>query len=270
MATSERFHIFVSHAAIDHEIAQSLKDHLQTALPGADIFVSSDPEDLPLGDPWVQTILDALATAKLVLALTTERGLGRKWVWFESGRTWFSGVPCIPCCLGKVRKDALPAPFSSLQAMNLDEVDGLKTLIERCGEKLNVTTIKTELAKIAEELTRLDVRAEERQRTLIDPFSSEMIGEVEGTMKTLSPHERVALRLLLKYGDMTDRVNVHKVREKLASPSATNFLYGLHDRTGWLQRTQTSPFPNVSREQDAYAVLPRMRPYLITWFERNS
>jgi hypothetical protein len=116
MATNESLPIFLSHAAIDHEIALSLKRHLQTALPGADIFVSSDPEDLPLGDPWVQTILSALDTAKLVLALTTERGLSRKWVWFESGRTWFSDVPCIPCCLGKVRKDALPAPFSSLMA----------------------------------------------------------------------------------------------------------------------------------------------------------
>ena len=97
--------------------------------------------------------------------------------------------------------------------------------------ELLLSPTETASGKIAEELTRLDVRAEERQRTLIDPFSSEMIGEVEGTMKTLSPHERVALRLLLKYGDMTDRVNAHKVREKLASPSATNFLYGLHDRT---------------------------------------
>jgi hypothetical protein len=112
-----RYYIRVlSHAAIDHEIALSLKSHLQTALPGADIFVSSDPEDLPLGDPWVQTILSALNAANLVLALTTERGLSRKWV--------CSGVPCIPCCLGKVRKHALPAPFSSLIAMNLDEVDG--------------------------------------------------------------------------------------------------------------------------------------------------
>jgi hypothetical protein len=154
--------------------------------------------------------------------------------------------------------------------MNLDEVDGLKSLMERCGEKLNVTPIESDLAKIAEELTRLDVRAEERQRALVDPFSSEMIGEVEGTMKTLSAHEQVALRLLLKYGDMTDRVNAHKVREKLPSPSPATFLQGLHDRTGWLQRTQTSPFPNVSREEDAYAVLPRMRPYLTVWFERNS
>jgi hypothetical protein len=114
------------------------------------------------------------------------------------------------------------------------------------------------------------LRPSERQRALVDPFSSDMIGEVEGTMKALSPHEQVALRLLLKYGDMTDRVNAHKVREKLPSSNAATFLYGLHDRTGWLQRTQTSPFPNVSREEDAYAVLPRMRPYLVEWFERNS
>lgn len=270
MAPSETLPIFLSHAASDHEIALSLKGHLQTALPGANVFVSSDPEDLPLGDPWVQTILSALATAKLVLALTTERGLSRKWVWFESGRTWFSGVPCIPCCLGKIRKDTLPAPFSSWMAMNLDEIDGLRSLLQRCGRELNVAPIEGNLAMIAEELTRLDVRAEERQRTLKDSFSSEMIGEVEGAMKTLSPPERAALRLVLKYGEMTDRVNAHKVREELPSGSPSTFLQGLHDRTGWLQRTKISPFPNVSREEDAYAVLPRMRPYLTAWFERNA
>jgi hypothetical protein len=271
MAKPENSIIFISHAAVDNEIALSLKCHLQSALPGSDIFVSSDPEDLPLGDSWVQEILSALAKAKLVLALTTERGLSRRWVWFESGRTWFSGIACIPCCIGKVRKDGLPAPFSSLTAMNLDEVDELKTLVARCSEELNITanTTKDQLAKISEELIRLDIRAEERQRTLEDPFNSEMSREVERVMRGLGPGEKEALRILLKYGELTDRVAANKVRESGKSTNQLYFLNGLHDRTGWLQLTQMSPYPNVSREEDRFAILPRMRPYLTAWFERN-
>ena len=175
--------IFLSHAAVDQEIAIALKTHLKSALPGVDVFVSSDGEDLQLGDPWVETILGALGRAKLLLALTTERGLSRKWVWFEAGRTWFSGVRCIPCCVGTRRKDSLPAPFSSLQSTNVDEVSGLKNLIERCCEELAVTSAAIDLKAVTDDLVRLDVRAEERQRLSEDYFGSELTQEVDRVMK---------------------------------------------------------------------------------------
>jgi hypothetical protein len=128
--------IFLSHAAIDYEIALSLKAYFRQIFPSVEVFVSSDPEDLPLGDPWVEKILSALRDATIVLSLTTERGLSRRWVWFESGRTWFTGTPCIPSCLGKIRKSALPAPFQSLQGVNLDEAEDLRRLIGHCAKKV--------------------------------------------------------------------------------------------------------------------------------------
>jgi hypothetical protein len=58
--------LFISHAAMDKEIAHHLKEEIQRAYPLVDVFVSSDPEDLPVGDPWVEKILAALDRAKLV------------------------------------------------------------------------------------------------------------------------------------------------------------------------------------------------------------
>src|SRR5213593_4436948 len=96
--------VFLSHAAADQEIARHLKQVIETCFPQINVFVSSDPEDLPPGDPWVQTVLANLESAKMLLILATERGLNRKWVWFETGAGWSRGLLFIPCCAGKTRK----------------------------------------------------------------------------------------------------------------------------------------------------------------------
>jgi len=49
--------VFLSHAAADQAIAGHLKHVIETCFPQINVFVSSDPEDLPPGDPWVQTVL---------------------------------------------------------------------------------------------------------------------------------------------------------------------------------------------------------------------
>jgi len=92
--------VFVSHAAVDEEIAMCLKSAMEEALPGIRIFVSSDPEDLKPGDPWVEVILSNLSQAELIIVLATQRGLSRKWVWYESGACWSRGVRVLPCCVG--------------------------------------------------------------------------------------------------------------------------------------------------------------------------
>lgn len=262
--------IFISHAAIDQEIALSIKKWLAHALPAAEIFVSSDPEDLPLGDPWVEKILAALKNATLVLALLTERGLTRRWVWFEAGRTWFAGVPCIPCCIGRVRKSGLPAPFQSLQGINLDEVDDIRRLFAECAKKLSVPPVQIDAKATIEDLIRLDVRAEERQRSVEDPFSSELTQEVERLMRGFDSGSREVLRQLLKYGELTEQTVRGLVQQSGKKTNETMYLIGLEGRTGWLIKTQSSPYPHVSRDEDRFKISDRVRPYLIAWFERNK
>ncbi len=261
--------IFISHAAIDQEIALALKVWLERAFPNLPIFVSSDPEDLPLGDEWVEKILSALKSATLVLALTTVRGLSRKWVWFETGRTWFTGIPCIPCCLGKTRKSELPAPFQSRMGMNADEEDDVRLLLSECGRRLGLSAAAVDVAAMVRELIRLDVRAEERQRAIEDPFSSELTREIDQKMKGFDGGTREALRLLLKYGELSDQTVRGMVLQAGKQTNQTTYLYGLENKTGWLIRTQLSPYPNVSRDEDCYKISDRVRPYLSAWFERN-
>lgn len=262
--------IFLSHAAIDHEIALSLKTYFRQIFPSVEVFVSSDPEDLPLGDPWVDKILCALKDATVVLSLATERGLSRRWVWFESGRTWFTGIPCIPCCLGSIRKSALPAPFQSMMGVNLDEEEDLRRLFEQCAKKVGIPPAGVDIQAMARELIRLDVRAEERQRGVDDPFDSELTQDVERIMKGFDSGTREVLRQVLKYGELTEQTVRGLVQQSGKYTNQTMFVIGLENRTGWLVKTRSSPYPNISRDEDCYKISDRVRPYLIAWFERNK
>lgn len=137
----DNFHtklIFVSHAAADEETAMGLKAAMEEVLSGIRVFVSSDPEDLKPGDSWVEVILKNLNQAELILVLATQRGLSRKWVWYESGAGWSRGVRIIPCCVGRIRKGELPAPFSSFQAVNIDDDDGYRHLINTVASELGL------------------------------------------------------------------------------------------------------------------------------------
>ncbi|HZD30959.1 MAG TPA: toll/interleukin-1 receptor domain-containing protein, partial [Candidatus Angelobacter sp.] len=179
--------IFLSHASVDEEIARSLKSHLEASFPSVLVFVSSDPEDLPPGDQWTEKVLEALKKASLVLVLATQRGLARKWVWFESGHAWHSGVKLIPCCVGKVRKNGLPPPFSLLQSINIDETAGLITLFKAIENGLVSSSKTPDIRAIVEELVRLDVRCEERQLVNENPDAVELRSDVERIMKSLDP-----------------------------------------------------------------------------------
>jgi hypothetical protein len=48
----------------------------------------------------------------------------RPWVNFEAGAAWLRNTPIIPVCFSGLRKEAMPKPYSSFQALSLDDEDG--------------------------------------------------------------------------------------------------------------------------------------------------
>lgn len=161
--------LFLSHAASDKDLAIYLKDVIHKCFPQLEVFVSSDPEDLPPGDPWVQTVLEKLAAARVLLLLATERGIGRRWVWFEMGAGWSRNLRIMPCCVGKVRKGQLPAPFSAYQAVNADEERDLQDLLEALAKEFSVSPRMPELPAVIKILNSLSQRAEEFTAAVLPP-----------------------------------------------------------------------------------------------------
>jgi hypothetical protein len=172
--------VFLSHAAADEEIARHLKQVIEASFPQIKVFVSSDPEDLSPGNPWVQTVLANLRSAKLLLILATERGLSRKWVWFETGAGWSSGPLFIPCFVGKIRKGQLPYPFSGYQALNIDEEGDFGVLVDELTRLFGTARKAPESRTAIVQLTRLEIHAgamEKIQRQAANPPEAQTIPE---------------------------------------------------------------------------------------------
>jgi len=261
--------IFISHASADQEIAQYLKDQIVFGFPSASVFVSSDPEDLALGDEWVDKILNALRSAQYVLVLATKRGLERKWVWFEAGRTWFSGIDMVPCCIGTSRKGNLPAPFSGRMSANIDESNDIKSLFRSLGDKFGPIARPMDFEEIARTLIRLDVRAEERQKIQEDPNAQEIRRAIESTMQKLPPVQRETIRQVLMYGELSTASVRTKLNALGMSTEQFYVLPALEGSTGWLSPTQILDH-NDDRQQNRYEIVPRIRPYLEEYFARHK
>ena len=116
--------IFITHIHEDEIAARGLHQFLQSKMKDwtAKIFLSSDPSQLRLGDDWLMKIREALKSAKVVLALFSPESVGRPWVNFEAGGAWFAeNKILIPLCIGTLRPEGLPKPYSNIQGAHLED-----------------------------------------------------------------------------------------------------------------------------------------------------
>jgi TIR domain len=261
--------VFISHAAIDEELAAALKSHLQYCFSGLEVFVSSDPEDLQPGDLWIEKILEALKTARCVLAITTTRGLSRKWVWFESGRTWFNAAPLIPCCVGIIRKSQLPPPFSLLQALELDIANDVTALEKRLASILGTTARQGEPAAFAATMTRLDFRAEEKEKVKADPFAEEILAKIAKVVSTLSPAEQETVRHFVMFGQLTTSAARSYAVQAGVDMEKWSVPWALANKTGWLTQVAASK-TNDAFEDSTYAINEQIRPHLKSFFSTSK
>jgi hypothetical protein len=266
---SDECSVFVSHAAVDEEIATCLKKYVEAAFPGRQVFVSSDPEDLSLGDDWVVKILRALETAKFVLVLATKRGLSRKWVWFEAGRTWFSGLTMLPCCIGSVRKSGLPSPFSGRMGANLDESHDVRLLFDCLSKSFGASAVALDFDEMARTMARLDVRAEERQKIFEDPFVAEKMRAIDRTIRNLSPAERETIRQFVIYGELSTSAARSLVMNSGVDMNKWSVPEHLVKVTAWLN-PKAGNQPYDDQQMNVYVINSEMRAVLQDYFLRES
>jgi hypothetical protein len=202
--------LFVSHAAADKELALFLKNVIEKTFDGIDVFVSSDPEDLPIGDPWVERILEALGRARLIVVLGTDRALSRKWVWFEAGAGWDRRRKIVTSCIGNTRKSSLPPPFGLHTAQNLDEEGDCREFFNLVRSEFGLEHRLVDYADLCTSLIRLDIRADERQRlaaieNVEKPFHDAQQRSLDERVGKLDLHGRDLVRYLLLNGESSGR-----------------------------------------------------------------
>jgi hypothetical protein len=74
--------------------------------------------------------------------MLSDESVKRPWVNFEAGIAWTRKIPIIPVCLGGLTKDSLPKPYSSLQAVDLQQFGDDEYLAKSVAHYLGINEPK--------------------------------------------------------------------------------------------------------------------------------
>jgi len=111
--------VFISFIHEEAGYASAVKVFLSQMFAEITPFMSSDKFQVYAGEKWLDRIMEELASARVVLLMLSEKSVARPWVNFEAGAAWTRNIVAIPICYGALRKEQLPKPYSSLQAVDL-------------------------------------------------------------------------------------------------------------------------------------------------------
>jgi hypothetical protein len=151
--------VFVSHVHEDAAVADYLRQRLSAAfLERIDVYVSSARVD-HAGEDWLDGIEQALRDCSVLVALCTPSSITKEWVNFELGAAWMLGKPIVPACHGGLTPDDLPAPLSSLRAIELTEPSGVQSLYATVAKKLEFGVPEANFDTIAAKISELDGEA---------------------------------------------------------------------------------------------------------------
>jgi hypothetical protein len=145
--------VFISHVAEDGEATRILQNDLaRRFIDAVEFFNTSNRDSLKPGESWLEKITGMLRKSSMILPILSPAALRSPWVNFETGGGWLTDTRVVPCCAGQVRKESLPAPYSWLQAINLDEEEDLSRLVQLIAEQVHLRATYDGLAELASEL----------------------------------------------------------------------------------------------------------------------
>lgn len=136
-------------------MASAIKHAIEKAFPGVDVFLSSDPENVGAGDPWVDSISDKLSTCEVQIILASPASLGRPWVHFEAGAGW-RRIKQVPLCHSGQEPGDLPIPLSLLQAGRVTDTEFLRSLFDTVAKVAENRSPDADFAGLASELGSIE------------------------------------------------------------------------------------------------------------------
>ena len=150
--TSRR--IFLSHAAEDGKLASALAEAFRKYLgPGTDVFVASEPGNIPGGEKWLNEIESRLLNSDAYVTLLTPTSITKPWVWWETGYAWFSGKLILPVAGSGLNKNDIPPPLSFRQVLEVTHPVELVAVFKRLGVTLSDQDAANAAATFAQSVT---------------------------------------------------------------------------------------------------------------------
>src|SRR6266478_332189 len=251
--------LFVSHAAVDTELALLLKRAVTRCFPALTVFDASDAESLKPTEDWVHSVLENLRATNLVLVIATQRSMKRTWVWFEAGASWDRTSRLVTCGIGKTHKGNLPLPFAIYIAFSLTEPRDLEGLFDLIQERLGGRGTQTiNFDDLASRFNAIEDSLVRDQKTHDDPLYEQRWKLVDERIEHMDANGREALKLLLLDGNSTDHFALAQLKTQGFAGNHASILPGLAISSNLVQRVPDQPSSHQTME--SYSVLWEIKP----------
>jgi hypothetical protein len=139
--------VFISYYSDEEADAEDITNHLEATFHkyNLKVFMASRWDSIAPGDDWENKIINAVNEANLLLVLMSFDALTRPWINFEIGVAWAKSTPILFLCHNGMDPNALPRPYGSLQAINLNgktHEDKLKQICDAVSRVLGIEAVE--------------------------------------------------------------------------------------------------------------------------------
>jgi hypothetical protein len=158
-----RLKVFFSHLTIEKRLAEILQEAVKRDFIGlVEFFVSSDTTSIPVGERWLERIVDGLKAADLHLVLCSPEAVKRPWITFEIGAACLRGVPIVPICHSGISPSQLPVPLNEFEAIQASDLDGLLKLYKRIASKIGSDIVDAKLRDLVSDIVAFETDYQRR------------------------------------------------------------------------------------------------------------
>jgi hypothetical protein len=135
--------IFMSFIHEEEQVASNVKSFIPLILgQTVNTFMSSDKNAIYAGEDWMTRIFEELRTTKVLVSMLSLVSVQRPWINFEAGAAWMRDAKVIPVCIGGLTINQLPKPYSSLQAVEINSLEGAYYLFSSIAHHLDMALPK--------------------------------------------------------------------------------------------------------------------------------
>lgn len=147
--------LFISHAAVDRDLAAFLEETARVAIPGIQVFRASRVGQIRAGREWFDVVTRELREADQYMVLLTEASISKPWISFETGAAWYTERPLVPVLAPDFNPQDVPEPLRFLQLLSLgDPKQAQEAFKELGGELSDPDTFVSQASQIAQRSQR--------------------------------------------------------------------------------------------------------------------
>jgi hypothetical protein len=220
--------VFISHITEEKHVALALKSILEDAFIGLmDVFISSDPRSIQLGQEWLDKIKFALNNCAVEIIIASPRSVTRPWVNFEAGSGWIRNVPVIPLCHSGMTPEKLPLPLKTFQGATATKEDEINLILPVLAKALNSSVPRTNFSHFVEKVLEFESDSRDNLSVIRPQQPANDDGEA------LLPHELATFLAVAELCDIDTPVSISNIKLEVQQhyrPVAVNLALKMLER----------------------------------------